>query len=123
MVIRNLTQTADLATLQEQLEQLISQYGMLLPVAEAARASGIPLPTLSDAVRNGRLPSIRVFGRAIVRMSDVRAYASKEHKGSPQKSLSQAFAEIAANITTDVPADLSINMDKYLYQLDVPGAE
>ncbi len=101
----------------------MSQYGKLLPVAEAARASGIPLPTLSDAVRNGRLPSIRVFGRAIVRMNDVKEYANKERKSPSKKSLAQAFAEIAADVKTDVPADLSINMDKYLYQLDALGAE
>jgi excisionase family DNA binding protein len=56
-------------------EQVIKDAGPFVSLAEAARITGVPLPTLADAVRNGRVPALRVQSqRWLVRVSAVRSY-------------------------------------------------
>ena len=38
-------------------ENFLKQQGPFVSLAEAARLTGVPLPTLSDAVRHGRVPA------------------------------------------------------------------
>jgi hypothetical protein len=56
-------------------EQVIKEAGPFVSLAEAARITGVPLPTLADSVRNGRVPALRVQSqRWLVRISAVRSY-------------------------------------------------
>ncbi len=42
-------------------EQLLKECGPFVSLAEAARLTGVPLPTLSDAVRHGCVPAVRSY--------------------------------------------------------------
>jgi excisionase family DNA binding protein len=56
-------------------EQVFRESGPFVSLAEAARITGVPLATLADAVRNGRIPALRVQPRRwLVRISAVRTY-------------------------------------------------
>jgi excisionase family DNA binding protein len=56
-------------------EQALREYGPFVSVAEAARQTGVPLPTLADAVRHQRIPALHVQKqRWLVRISAVRGY-------------------------------------------------
>jgi excisionase family DNA binding protein len=60
-------------------EQALREYGPFVSVAEAARQTGVPLPTLADAVRHQRIPALHVQKqRWLVRISAVRGYFSQE---------------------------------------------
>ncbi|RIK38344.1 MAG: hypothetical protein DCC55_21430 [Chloroflexi bacterium] len=60
-----------------------------MSLAEAARLTGVPLPTLSDAVRHGRVPAVQVQPRRwLVRIEAVQSYfQSKE--ANPHLALQQ----------------------------------
>ena len=56
-------------------EEFLKECGPFVSLAEAARLTGVPLPTLSDAVRHGRVPAVQVQPRRwLVRVSAVRSY-------------------------------------------------
>ena len=57
-------------------------------LAEAARATQVPLTTLSSAVRSGRLPAVRVMPkRWLVRVSAVNSYFSRTDTVISQEAL------------------------------------
>ena len=57
-------------------------------LAEAARATHVPLTTLSSAVRTGRLPAVRVMPkRWLVRVSAVNSYFNKTRSAMSQDEL------------------------------------
>ena len=54
---------------------VLDEYGPFVSLAEAARQTGVALPTLADAVRKGRIPALQVQKRRwLVRVSAVRHY-------------------------------------------------
>lgn len=62
-------------TIVHNVEQFLKECGPFVSLAEAARLTGVPLPTLSDAVRHGRVPAVQVQPRRwLVRVSAVRSY-------------------------------------------------
>jgi acyl transferase domain-containing protein len=102
---------------QNEIERVLREYGPFFTLADAARRTAMPLPTLSDAVRNGRVQSLRVFGKSFVRLKDVEAH-QKVQQRLARKSLSQAILEVAGNSDLDVPEDLARNFRHYLYGHD-----
>jgi hypothetical protein len=62
-------------TIVHTVEQFLKEQGPFVSLAEAARLTGVPLPSLSDAVRHGRVPAVQVQPRRwLVRVSAVRSY-------------------------------------------------
>jgi hypothetical protein len=54
--------------------QALERWGPFVPLAQAARRTGIPLSTLAQAAREGRLPALEILpGRWLVRMEAVEA--------------------------------------------------
>ena len=105
---------------QQQIERVLAEHGPFLPLAEAARRFSIPLPTLADAVRAGRINAMRLFGRAYVRPSDVEAYRAPSIGAS--LTLAEAFDQISSiGEETHVPDDFARNLDHYLYGADKVG--
>lgn len=47
----------------------------------AAAERGVPLTTLNQWVRRGRVPSVSQFGKRLVRLADVMAYDPDANKG------------------------------------------
>lgn len=114
MTTRNQTDSLDHA--QARIERILNEAGPFLPLAEAARRARVPLPTLSDAVRNKRLKSLRLFGRAYVRLDDVKAYLAQS-RGAAGK---QTWAEMVAAVTQvgderSVPQNYSSTFRQHLY--------
>lgn len=104
------------AAAQSKIEDILLRYGPFLTLADAARQTDIPLPTLSDAVRNGRIPSLRLFKKSYVRSRDVRAYVTQTKLTKGRPTLAETFANLAATVSdAQVPTDLSTNLDHYLY--------
>jgi len=50
----------------------------LVTMTEAAKATGIPLATLSDAIRAGAIPSVKYGKWRLVRVEAVRQYFERE---------------------------------------------
>jgi excisionase family DNA binding protein len=75
-----------------QAQRMLTVNGFV-PLAEAARVTGIPLSTLADAVRSGRLPAVRVQPRRwLVRISAVRLAISPKkvaHENEIERQLAQ----------------------------------
>jgi hypothetical protein len=106
---------------QQQIERVLAEYGPFLSLSEASRRFLIPLPTLADAVRGGRLNAMRLFGRAYVRPLDVEAYRAPTVGAAV--SLADAFDQIAAiGEETQVPHDFARNLDHHLYGADKVGS-
>lgn len=58
----------------EKVRQALERWGPFIPLAEAAKRTGIPLSTLAQAAREGRLPALEIFpGRWLVRFEAVKA--------------------------------------------------
>jgi excisionase family DNA binding protein len=52
--------------------KLLEELGPFVSLAEASRRTGVPLATLSEAVRDGRIPAVQVQSRRwLVRVSAV----------------------------------------------------
>ena len=105
-------------TAQVKIEEILLRYGPFLPLVDAAKQAAIPLPTLSDAVRNGRIQSLRLFDKSYVRLRDVEAYIAQGKTPKSRATLAQTFADLAAGVDADIPSDLSVNMRHYLYGHD-----
>jgi hypothetical protein len=103
---------------QSEIEEVLRRYGPFFTLADAARRMAMPLPTLTDAVRNGRVKSLRMFGKYFVRLKDVETL-KKAQQQLAKKTLSESLAEIAAiGDERDVPDDFAINFRHYLYGHD-----
>ena len=103
---------------QNEIEEVLRRYGPFFTLADAARRVAMPLPTLSDAVRNGRVKSLRVFGKSFVRLKDVETL-KKTQQRLAMKTLSESLAEIAAiGDESGIPDDFAINFRHYLYGHD-----
>ncbi|MCL4507423.1 MAG: hypothetical protein M1434_00395 [Chloroflexi bacterium] len=71
-------------------EQALAKYGPFVSLSEAARQTGVPLPTLADAVRHKRVPALRVQQRRwLVRVSAVRAYFQTPGDDAIERALQQ----------------------------------
>ncbi len=105
-------------TAQTKIEDILLRYGPFLPLADAAKQVDIPLPTITDAVRNGRIQSLKIFGKSYVRMHDVENYFAQGRATKTRSTLAQTFVDLAAQIDTDVPTDLSVNLRHYLFGHD-----
>ena len=58
----------------EKLRLALEHWGPFEPLVEAAKRTGIPLSTLAQAAREGRLPALEVLpGRWLVRIQAVEA--------------------------------------------------
>ena len=105
-----------LERVQARIERILNEHGPFLPLADAARRAHVPLPTLSDAVRNKRVKSLRLFRKAYVRLSDVEAYLAQS-KATTKK---QTWAEMVAEVVQigderQVPQNFSSNYRQHLY--------
>jgi hypothetical protein len=60
-------------------EELISQ-------AEAARTRGVSQQAISNLIRRGRLASVLIAGRTLVRRAEVEAFVAKPKLGRPPKN-------------------------------------
>jgi hypothetical protein len=105
-----------LERVQAKIERILNENGPFLTLADAARRANIPLPTLSDAARNKRVKSLRLLGKAYVRLSDVEAYLT-ESKAVPKK---QTWAEMVAEVVEigdedRVPKNFSTTFRQHLY--------
>lgn len=77
----------------KKVEQFLAECGPFVSLAEAARQCSIPLPTLSEAVRSGRVPALRVQPRRwLVRVAAVRNYFDNEAP-NPHLTLQQCLLE------------------------------
>jgi excisionase family DNA binding protein len=73
-------------------------------LAEAARATKVPLTTLSSAVRSGRLPAVRVMPkRWLVRVSAVNAHFNKARSAISQDALDRLLIEQGLLMPRDKP--------------------
>ena len=80
-------------TIVHSVEQFLKACGPFVSLAEAARQTGVPLPTLSDAVRHGRVPAVQVQPRRwLVRVSAVRSYFAQAAT-PPDLALQQRLLE------------------------------
>lgn len=56
----------------QRVNKLLEELGPFVSLAEASRLTGVPLATLSEAVRDGRIPAVQVQSRRwLVRVSAV----------------------------------------------------
>lgn len=58
-------------------EAYLSQMGFV-PMTEAARMAGIPLATLSDAIRAGSIPAVKFGKYRLVRVEGVRQHFARQ---------------------------------------------
>ena len=80
-------------TIVHAVENFLKEQGPFVSLAEAARLTGVPLPTLSDAVRHGRVPAVQVQPRRwLVRVSAVRSYFAQSAP-PPDLALQQRLLE------------------------------
>ncbi|MCX6050218.1 MAG: helix-turn-helix domain-containing protein [Chloroflexi bacterium] len=84
----------------QSVEQFLKEQGPFVSLAEAARLTGVPLPTLSDAVRHGRVPAVQVQPRRwLVRVSAVRSYFNSD-EDNPHLALQQRL--MAEGLLTEI---------------------
>ena len=57
----------------------------MLTVQEAAESAGIIKDTVYKALRLGRLPSVEMYGRLLIRQEDWEAYRQSATRGRPPK--------------------------------------
>ena len=73
-------------------------------LAEASRATQVPLTTLSSAVRSGRLPAVRVMPkRWLVRVSAVNSYFNKTRSAMCQDELDTLLMDMGILEKRDKP--------------------
>lgn len=60
----------------------------LISLAEAARIRGVSRQALDDLVKRGKLPTVEIAGRRLVRRQDVVAY-EPELGGRPKKGVGE----------------------------------
>jgi hypothetical protein len=87
-------------------QEALTRLGPFVSLASAARETGIPLPTLSDAVRNGRIPALKVQNRRwLVRLAAVRLYFGRAQPASPdeaeQRLVSRGVASLPSSRSLD----------------------
>ena len=116
MAITTPNQQDTLERAQAQIEQILNEHGSFLPLADAARRAQVPLPTLSDAVRNRRVNALRLFRKAYVRLSDVEAYLAQSKATAKKQTWAEMVAEVI-QIGDDghVPRNFSSNFRQHLY--------
>ncbi len=108
---------ADVYRLQRQ----IGGDDPLLSIAQASRRLAIPLSTLSDAIRNKRLPALVMpDARKYVRLSVVRAYLASRSNTGVQDNSDDVLIALSAlsqdkSLGGSMPKDLSAQHDHYLY--------
>jgi excisionase family DNA binding protein len=73
------------------IDEVLAEFGPFVSLAEASRKTGVPLQTISEAAKAGRLPALKVLGRSWVRVSAVRAYAEKAD--DPYEALRRQLVE------------------------------
>lgn len=56
------------------IEEVLTEFGPFVSLAQASRETGISLQTLAEAVRTERVPALNLLGKRWVRVSAVRAY-------------------------------------------------
>ena len=61
--------------------------------AEAARIRGVSQQAIANLIRRGRLATISVVGRTLVRRSDVEAFLAKPKLGRPPKTANKKAAK------------------------------
>lgn len=83
-------ETAKAQSLQDAIDR-----GGFVPLAQAARAAKIPLTTLADAVRQGRIPAVRVQpNRWVIRVSAIELALKGARTPEPsQAQIDQALVE------------------------------
>lgn len=88
------------------IDEILIELGPFVSLAEASRKTGVPLQTISEAAKAGRLPALKVLGRSWVRVSAVKAYAEKSESKEPlhiqiQRQLMEdgVIAEIRPKLT------------------------
>lgn len=74
---------------QKRSAKVVLDMSDLITLSEAADLRGTSVSAVSQLVRRGRLPAVEIFGKKLVRRSDVLSY-EPEHggwpKGKPRKS-------------------------------------
>ncbi len=65
------------------IDEVLAEFGPFVSLAEASRKTGVPLQTISEAAKAGRLPALKVLGRSWVRVSAVKAYTEKAQDDEP----------------------------------------
>jgi predicted transcriptional regulator len=101
---------------QAKIERILNEHGPFLSLADAARRANVPLATLSDAVRNKRMNSLRLLGKAYVRLSDVETYIAHSKTISKKQTWAEMVAEIIQIGNEDrVPQNFSANFREHLY--------
>jgi hypothetical protein len=105
-----------------QLQEAVKGSDPYVSLAQASRHVGVPLSTLSDAVRNKRIPAlIMPDKRRYVRLSVVKAYRNQKSNGRASVlSGSDALLAIVAlsrqkGMRGLMPKDFSQQHDHYLY--------
>ncbi len=107
------------ASAQIQIESVLNSHGPFVTLSEASRRFNTPLPTLADAVRAGRLPALRLFGKSYVRVADVEVYLNRDTHQVGKSHFEEALDRIVAiGDDSELPVDFSINLDHYLYGHD-----
>ena len=70
----------------------------------------------SDAVRNKRIKSLRLLGKAYVRLSDVEAYFAHSKTSAKKQTWAEMVTEIIQIGNEDsVPKNFSVNFREHLY--------
>ena len=101
---------------QTRIERILNETGPFLPLADAARQARMPLPTLSDAVRNKRVKSLRLFSKAYVRLKDVEAYLAQSRVEAKEQTWAEMVAEVVQiGNEQRVPKNFSSNFRQHLY--------
>jgi hypothetical protein len=78
---------------QRLIEEVLSELGPFASLAAASRQTGVALQTLSEAVKAGRLPALKVLGRSWVRIAAVRAYMDRSKVEDPYELLRRRLVE------------------------------
>ena len=77
------------------IDEVLTELGPFVSLAEASRKTGVALQTISEAVKAGRLPALKILGRSWVRVRAVRAYAEKSRvDDDPDLKLQRRLVEL-----------------------------
>ncbi len=76
-----------------QVEKILHAAGPFVSLTEASRVTGVNLPTLSEAIRKGKVPALQLQPRRwLVRESAVRSYFNRELK-NPHLTVQQRLID------------------------------
>lgn len=101
--------------------KLTTEY---MTVGEAARRKRVSRAAIYQAIREGRLPSVRITGRTVILAArDVDAYAPRTRRrrkpAEDKRPIWEKIAELGREIPPEewakIPRDASINLEHYLY--------